>query len=64
MLCSISYHMFYFTIALLRSIARHVLQDDALSALMNGPIRKKFGNIIPENVTWGGQIFHFCKFFC
>ncbi|XP_065898511.1 retinoid-inducible serine carboxypeptidase-like isoform X2 [Dysidea avara] len=40
---------------LLKAIARHVLQDDALSALMNGPIRKKFGSTIPENVTWGGQ---------
>lgn len=28
--------------------------DDALSKLMNGPIRQKL-RIIPENVTWGGQ---------
>ena len=36
--------------------ARHVsrLYGDGLSALMNGPIRKKLG-IIPDNVTWGGQ---------
>ncbi|XP_065896264.1 retinoid-inducible serine carboxypeptidase-like [Dysidea avara] len=40
---------------LLKAIARHVLQDDSLSALMNGPIQKKLGSTIPENVTWGGQ---------
>uniref|UniRef100_A0A7N5JT63 Serine carboxypeptidase 1 n=1 Tax=Ailuropoda melanoleuca TaxID=9646 RepID=A0A7N5JT63_AILME len=35
---------------------RHVrhLQQDALSQLMNGPIRKKL-RIIPEDCTWGGQ---------
>ena len=39
-----------------RLYACHVsrLYGDGLSALMNGPIRKKLG-IIPENVTWGGQ---------
>lgn len=30
-----------------------VYQNDALSELMNGPIKKKLG--IPENVEWGGQ---------
>ena len=29
------------------------MQNDDLSELMNGPIRKKLG-IIPQNVTWGG----------
>ena len=38
-----------------KAIARHLLQDDALSALMNGPIRAKLGNTIPPNVTWGGK---------
>ncbi|XP_045381651.1 retinoid-inducible serine carboxypeptidase [Lemur catta] len=35
---------------------RHVrhLQQDALSQLMNGPIRKKL-KIIPEDCSWGGQ---------
>uniref|UniRef100_A0A671UCP2 Carboxypeptidase n=1 Tax=Sparus aurata TaxID=8175 RepID=A0A671UCP2_SPAAU len=35
---------------------RHIrpLHSQSLSALMNGPIRKKLG-IIPQNVTWGGQ---------
>uniref|UniRef100_A0A2K6GMG1 Carboxypeptidase n=1 Tax=Propithecus coquereli TaxID=379532 RepID=A0A2K6GMG1_PROCO len=35
---------------------RHVrhLQSDALSELMNGPIRKKL-KIIPEDCSWGGQ---------
>ncbi|XP_007947847.1 retinoid-inducible serine carboxypeptidase [Orycteropus afer afer] len=35
---------------------RHVrhLQQDALSQLMNGPIRKKL-KIIPEDHSWGGQ---------
>ncbi|XP_057571442.1 retinoid-inducible serine carboxypeptidase isoform X2 [Hippopotamus amphibius kiboko] len=35
---------------------RHVkhLQPDALSQLMNGPIRKKL-KIIPEDCSWGGQ---------
>ena len=39
-----------------RAIQRHVgrFDDDALSALMNGPIRKKLGDI-PQNVTWGGM---------
>ncbi|OWF39721.1 Retinoid-inducible serine carboxypeptidase [Mizuhopecten yessoensis] len=32
----------------------NVLQTDKLSALMNGPIRKKL-NIIPQQVQWGGQ---------
>ena len=30
-------------------------QNDALSELMNGPIRKKLG-VIPSNVTWGGRL--------
>lgn len=30
------------------------LQQDNLSAFMNGPIRKKLG-IIPDDVVWGGQ---------
>ena len=38
-----------------KAIARHLLQDDALSALMNGPIRTKLGSTIPANVTWGGK---------
>jgi len=29
------------------------MHNDDLSALMNGPIRKKLG-IIPSHVTWGG----------
>uniref|UniRef100_F6TEK3 Carboxypeptidase n=1 Tax=Ornithorhynchus anatinus TaxID=9258 RepID=F6TEK3_ORNAN len=35
---------------------RHVrqLEEDSLSALMNGPIRKKLQSI-PDDVTWGGQ---------
>ncbi|ELK01699.1 retinoid-inducible serine carboxypeptidase [Pteropus alecto] len=35
---------------------RHVrhLNQDSLSQLMNGPIRKKLG-IIPEDCSWGGQ---------
>ncbi|KAF0032241.1 retinoid-inducible serine carboxypeptidase [Scophthalmus maximus] len=38
---------------------RHIrpLHSQSLSALMNGPIRKKLG-IIPHNVTWGGQAEH------
>lgn len=34
---------------------RHVmrLQQKNLAELMNGPIRKKLGDI-PDNVTWGG----------
>ncbi|XP_017394318.1 retinoid-inducible serine carboxypeptidase [Cebus imitator] len=41
---------------LVRLCQRHVrhLQRDALSQLMNGPIRKKL-KIIPEDQTWGGQ---------
>ncbi|XP_053426366.1 retinoid-inducible serine carboxypeptidase [Nycticebus coucang] len=41
---------------LLRLCQRHVrhLQRDALSELMNGPIRKKL-KIIPEDQSWGGQ---------
>ncbi|KAK2111625.1 Retinoid-inducible serine carboxypeptidase [Saguinus oedipus] len=41
---------------LVRLCQRHVrhLQRDALSRLMNGPIRKKL-KIIPEDQTWGGQ---------
>ncbi|XP_003795608.1 retinoid-inducible serine carboxypeptidase [Otolemur garnettii] len=41
---------------LLRLSQRHVryLQRDALSELMNGPIRKKL-KIIPEDQSWGGQ---------
>ena len=31
-----------------------VWHADSLSALMNGPIRKKLG-VIPSNVSWGGQ---------
>lgn len=42
-------------IALRKAITRSLLQDDALSALMNGPIRAKLG-IIPANVTWGGEV--------
>ena len=45
----------FFIVVLLKAIARHVLQDDSLSALMNGPIQKKLGSTIPENVTWGGE---------
>ena len=46
-----------FTEHLSRLYQRHVgvLQNDDLSELMNGPIRKKLG-IIPDNVTWGGII--------
>ena len=38
------------------SYERHVssLQEEDLTALMNGLIRRKL-RIIPENVTWGGQ---------
>ncbi|XP_008070211.2 retinoid-inducible serine carboxypeptidase [Carlito syrichta] len=41
---------------LARLCQRHVrhLQQDTLSRLMNGPIRKKL-KIIPEDHTWGGQ---------
>uniref|UniRef100_A0A7N9CCH0 Carboxypeptidase n=1 Tax=Macaca fascicularis TaxID=9541 RepID=A0A7N9CCH0_MACFA len=41
---------------LVRLCQRHVrhLQQDALSQLMNGPIRKKL-KIIPEDQSWGGQ---------
>ncbi|XP_069337255.1 retinoid-inducible serine carboxypeptidase [Eulemur rufifrons] len=41
---------------LVRLWQRHVrhLQQDALSQLMNGPIRKKL-KIIPEDCSWGGQ---------
>ncbi|RUS90085.1 hypothetical protein EGW08_002127 [Elysia chlorotica] len=37
-------------------IRRHLkpLHNDALSSLMNGPIREKL-KIIPENIEWGGQ---------
>lgn len=44
-----------FTPALLTR--RHIrpLHSQSLSALMNGPIRKKLG-IIPQNVTWGGTV--------
>ena len=37
------------------AVRRHVmrLQQTSLSELMNGPIRKKLGDI-PDNVTWGG----------
>ena len=40
-----------------RAKMRHVLrlQQDDLSALMNGPIRKQLGDI-PDNVTWGGEV--------
>ena len=38
-----------------KAIARHLLQDDALSALMNGPIKTKLGSTIPASVTWGGN---------
>ena len=40
---------------------RHVahLQDDALTTLMNGPVRQKL-NIIPTSVTWGGT---FCCYY-
>ena len=31
------------------------MHNDDLSALMNGPIRKKLG-IIPSHVIWGGMI--------
>uniref|UniRef100_A0A3P9L8Q2 Carboxypeptidase n=1 Tax=Oryzias latipes TaxID=8090 RepID=A0A3P9L8Q2_ORYLA len=44
------------------SALRHVspLQRPSLSQLMNGPIRKKLG-IIPQNVTWGGNLdLHLC----
>jgi serine carboxypeptidase 1 len=34
--------------------AEATAQGLSLSALMNGPIRKKLG-VIPSNVTWGGQ---------
>ena len=40
------------------------MNNDALSELMNGAIRKKLG-IIPKNVTWGGMnpvhCYHSCK---
>lgn len=41
---------------LVRLCQRHVghLQQDTLSQLMNGPIRKKL-KIIPEDCLWGGQ---------
>ncbi|XDB60610.1 hypothetical protein ABFV05_014226 [Capra hircus] len=43
-------------IHLVHLFQRHVrrLQQDPLSQLMNGPIRKKLG-IIPDVCTWGGQ---------
>jgi len=31
------------------------MHNDDLSALMNGPVRKKLG-IIPSHVTWGGTL--------
>lgn len=34
------------------------MHNDDLSALMNGPIRKKLG-IIPADVTWGGLLINF-----
>lgn len=46
----------YCIVVLLKAMGRHLLQDDALSALMNGPIRKKLGDTIPVNVTWGGEV--------
>ena len=44
---------------------RHLkrLQQDSLSELMNGPIRKKLG-IIPSNVTWGGLCVCECVCVC
>ena len=41
---------------------RHVrhLQQDALSQLMNGPIRKKL-KIIPEDCSWGGNLCDLIK---
>ncbi|XP_077898409.1 retinoid-inducible serine carboxypeptidase [Ictidomys tridecemlineatus] len=41
---------------LVRLFQRHVrhLQGDALSQLMNGPIRKKL-KVIPEDISWGAQ---------
>lgn len=41
---------------LVRLCQRHVrhLQGDALSQLMNGPIKKKL-KIIPEDISWGAQ---------
>ncbi|XP_065387375.1 retinoid-inducible serine carboxypeptidase isoform X1 [Macaca fascicularis] len=41
------------TVRLCQRHVRH-LQQDALSQLMNGPIRKKL-KIIPEDQSWGGQ---------
>ncbi|XP_032471795.1 retinoid-inducible serine carboxypeptidase isoform X2 [Phocoena sinus] len=41
------------TVHLFQRHVRH-LQQDALSQLMNGPIRKKL-KIIPEDCSWGGQ---------
>lgn len=48
--------MSFLTDYLEKLFQRHVgpTANDALSDLMNGPIRKKLG-IIPQNVTWGGQ---------
>ena len=66
MLLTLFYQIWYFMsiykcyillyAALRKTITRHLLQDDNLSALMNGPIRTKLG-IIPTNVTWGGMPF-------
>ena len=62
LLCQIWYFMGIYKCNILlyaglrKTIARHLLQDDDLSALMNGPIRTKLG-IIPTNVTWGGMPF-------
>lgn len=46
----------FFRSPLVRLCQRHVrhLQGDALSQLMNGPIKKKL-KIIPDDVSWGGQ---------
>jgi hypothetical protein len=43
------------SLVLVRLCQRHVrhLQGDALSQLMNGPIKKKL-KIIPEDLSWGG----------
>ncbi|XP_038940970.1 retinoid-inducible serine carboxypeptidase isoform X3 [Rattus norvegicus] len=46
----------FFRSPLVRLCQRHVrhLQGDALSQLMNGPIKKKL-KIIPDDVSWGAQ---------
>lgn len=45
----------FVSVHLYQRYVRH-LQQDSLSQLMNGPIRKKL-KIIPEDCSWGGRYF-------